>query len=484
MKQHAFNPYLPPWEFVPDGEPHIFGDRLYLYGSHDAMKGTTYCSEDYVVWSAPVDDLSDWRCEGVSYRKDQDPLNGAPYEGVMPKVAFVFETPHKLYAPDVAQGPDGRYYLYYSLDFTNIISVAVGNSPAGPFEFLDYVRRADGTLPECRWFDPAILCEESGNYLYFGFAPAFRLPGMGEDPFPGALMVKLADDMHTIITEPVCVANGVDTAKGTCYEDHPFFEAASIRKIGDWYYFVYSSLQGHELCYAMAKSPEGPFEFKGVIHSNCDLGYHGNRLPIAYYGNNHGSLANVNGKVYIFGHRQTHGTEFSRQGIAEEVTLLPDGTIPQVELTSCGLNGGPLPAKDSYSAHIACHLTEKDRTKVGRVFNPGPGGDLTALPPQMPYITEEGSKPFIANLLDGSAAGFKYFSFDASESAITLELRGTGAAQVRLDSPEGPVITALNHASDIWQNSKSRLTVSVSGVHAVYVVVASGKLDFASFAFE
>ena len=31
MKQQAFNPYLPGWEYIPDGEPHIFGDRVYIY---------------------------------------------------------------------------------------------------------------------------------------------------------------------------------------------------------------------------------------------------------------------------------------------------------------------------------------------------------------------------------------------------------------------------------------------------------------------
>lgn len=83
--------------------------------------------------------------------------------------------------------------------------------------------------------------------------------------FPGSMMVKLADDMHTIVSEPVCVANGVDTAKGTAYEAHPFFEASSIRKIGEWYYFVYSSLQGNELCYGMSKSPEGPLPIKELL---------------------------------------------------------------------------------------------------------------------------------------------------------------------------------------------------------------------------
>jgi hypothetical protein len=31
----AANPFLPAWEYIPDGEPRVFGDRVYLYGSHD-----------------------------------------------------------------------------------------------------------------------------------------------------------------------------------------------------------------------------------------------------------------------------------------------------------------------------------------------------------------------------------------------------------------------------------------------------------------
>ena len=40
---NAFNPYLPSWEYVPDGEPHVFGDRVYVYGSHDKFNGKAFC---------------------------------------------------------------------------------------------------------------------------------------------------------------------------------------------------------------------------------------------------------------------------------------------------------------------------------------------------------------------------------------------------------------------------------------------------------
>ena len=61
MKNQVFNPVLPSWEYVPDVEPRVFGDRLYLYGSHDRFGGQEFCMNDYVGWSAPLDDLSAWR---------------------------------------------------------------------------------------------------------------------------------------------------------------------------------------------------------------------------------------------------------------------------------------------------------------------------------------------------------------------------------------------------------------------------------------
>ena len=64
MKTTAVNPYLPFWEHVPDGEPHVFGDRVYIYGSHDRRNGTSFCEEDYVCWSASVDDPGKWTYEG------------------------------------------------------------------------------------------------------------------------------------------------------------------------------------------------------------------------------------------------------------------------------------------------------------------------------------------------------------------------------------------------------------------------------------
>ena len=121
MKKQVYNPYLPSWEYVPDGEPRVFGDRLYVYGSHDLFNSQDYCLGDYVGWSAPADDLSDWRCEGVIYRKDQDPRNK---EGKM-----------HMCAPDCVRGKDGRYYLYYQLHAMQCTCVAVGEKRKATVSF-------------------------------------------------------------------------------------------------------------------------------------------------------------------------------------------------------------------------------------------------------------------------------------------------------------------------------------------------------------
>lgn len=483
MKTPATNPYLPLWEHVPDGEPHVFGDRVYIFGSHDEDGGDDFCLLDYVVWSAPVEDLGDWRCEGVIYRKDQDPLQ---------QTGQIFTPPghegrlHSLFAPDVAQGRDGRYYLYYSLDFSNVISVAVCDEPAGHYEFLAHVARPDGTRPDnLQWFDPAILVEEGGNYLYVGSAPEVHYPGMPEEPIPGAMVMRLADDMHTILSEPVCVANGVETAKGTSFEAHPFFEASSIRHFGDWYYFVYSSLQGHELCYAMSRHPEGPFTYKGVLVSNGDVGLQGNTQPRCYLGNNHGGLVEIGGQYYIFWHRHTNGGQFSRQGCADRVELQPDGTFPQTEITSSGLNGGPLPAEATYPAAIACWLQGPDRAGMG-MLPLAPCHDPEST---IPYVTgyrdpgaPEGYLSYLCNLRPGALAAVKYLDFaPRTDYHISATLRGTGALEVRLDDPEGKVLATLNPQGQEWCTVRAFLG-AVRGPHPVFFTVAGTETDCLEFA--
>ncbi len=462
MKKQALNPYLPSWEYIPDGEPYVFGDRVYVYGSHDFFNGYVFCMGDYVCWSAPVDDLGNWRYEGVIYPRNEDPLNK---EGKM-----------CLYAPDVTIGPDGRYYLYYVLDKVSVVSVAVCDTPAGKYEFYGYVHYADGTKlgekpgdePQ---FDPGVLTEGDTTYLYTGFC------GRGDKSRHGAMCTVLDKDMLTIKEAPVFVAPGVEYEVGTGFEKHAFFEAPSIRKKGDTYYFIYSSTVMHELCYATSKEPTKGFTYQGVIVSNCDMHiatYKPADMPTAYGANNHGSIVRILDKWYIFYHRQTNGSWYSRQGCAEEIHFLEDGTIPQVEITSCGLNGGPLEGKGEYPAYLACNLF----TDVPSMYIAGD---------KYPKVTQDGKDGdeevgFIGNLMNHATAGFKYFDCKGvKQFAVTARGYGDGTFEVRTEIGGKCLAKLPIQYTNVWETYTTDIDLS-DGVHAIYITyVGNGNPQLKSF---
>lgn len=414
------NPYLPSYEYVPDGEPHLFGNRLYIFGSHDKFNGKAYCENDYVCWSAPVDDLAAWRYEGVIYRRVQD-------TDVTGRLTY-------MYAPDVARGADGRYYLYYGMGFQNRVGIAVCDTPSGCYEFYGSVRYPDGTFyggkpGEPLRFDPGVLADDDGRvWLYTGFSPGAaqaklvsKLMGVFIDS-KGSTIVELAADMKTVISEPKRLLPGAENSKDTGFEGHEFYEASSIRKFGGKYYAIYSSILSHELAWAVSDRPDGGFVFKGTLHSNADIGVNGRREPSTYWGNNHGSVEYVNGKYYIFGHRQTNGGETSRQGIAEVLEIDENGDFMQSELTSQGLYGKPLPMTGSYEAAIACVLRGKKGVKKTSIM-----GNARRL---NPYFTQDGSdresnpEQYIANFSNGCTAGYRYFEMPEATRTVRIRVRG------------------------------------------------------------
>jgi len=471
MKKQAFNPYLPSWEYIPDGEPYVFDGRVYVYGSHDRFNGHVFCLNDYVCWSAPVDNLGDWRYEGVIYKKTDDPLNP---DGSM-----------CLYAPDVTKGPDGRYYLFYVLDKVSVVSVAVCDTPAGKFEFYGYVRYPDGTRlgereGDQHQFDPGVLTEGDRTYLYTGFCPR------GDKSRSGCMATVLGPDMLTIVEEPVFVLPSEPYSRGTGFEGHEYFEAPSIRKRGDTYYLIYSSIVMHELCYATSKDPTKGFKYGGVIVSNADLhidAYKPADKPMYYGGNNHGSIVEIGDQWYIFYHRQTNGHHYSRQGCAEPIRFREDGSIVQAEMTSCGLNGGPLAGRGEYPAYIACNLFCKDEELYIGTYGAWMDG-------RFPKITQDGKdgdeEPgYIANMRDTATAGFKYFDCRGVKR-VKIKVRGyaKGAFEVKT-SWDGPALGSIPvNFTNVWKEYAADIAIS-DGVHALYFTYrGEGNAQLKSFTLE
>ena len=410
------NPYLPNWEYIPDGEPRVFGDRIYVYGSHDRKDSIDFCDYKLQVWSAPVSDPTKWVCHGDIFRSRDG--HDSPSD--------VDWTDELLFAPDVVER-GGKYYLYaYIVNAKGCVAVA--DRPEGPFRLLSrYEYDIPNHYDNGTFIDPGVLVDDDGRvYIYCGYQ--------------GSYMCELKDNMYEAVPGSYKL-DIIPTA-----EPHCFFEACSPRKINGTYYLIYSPQRGSCLDYATSDSPTGPFTYRGTIIDN-GIDFPG--------GNDHGSVCCVNGQWYIFYHRMTNGTIMSRRGCVERIEILPDGTIPQVEMTSLGFEESLNPY-DFTQADTACVLK---------------GGC---------YITETSvfERP-IVNVTDGCVMGWKYFDFGedfASKTMqIRLKLRGTGSrgrVHVRLDSEDGEELGTVDFAED--SGTAGARIKAATGRHAVFLVAESG----------
>lgn len=477
MRKFAMNPYLPLYEYIPDAEPRVFDNRLYIYGSHDYAGGEKgFCPGDYMVWSAPLDDLGGWRCDGVAFPRSECPG---------------LEDQDAMAAPDVVQGVDGRYYMYWNTNAQKVCHVAVSDTPEGPFAYYGDVKLPDGTAYEdYKMFDPGVLVDDGNVYLYVGFC----IPGPVPERFKGmkspfsetSLGFELEQDMLTIKKGPIPIIPGGNVTEGTGFEGHGFYEASSPRKINGKYVMAYSSELSHEMAYAVSDEPLGRYAYMGALVSCADFGFHGNQEQVMPYGNVHGGLAELNGDWYIFYHRHTHGIECCRQGCAERLMVREDGWFAQSEITSCGLNSAPLPAKGEYNACHCCHLTAPNICRERLTTRECRRGTEPHIYEECTGGGETKALHYIANIQKNTIVGYKYFDWD-KPGQISLLVRGSKdvGISVRLDDPNGMEIGkktfGLNGA---WEHL--RIPVSpVEGIHALYFLLdPSESVQFQAFSFE
>jgi hypothetical protein len=303
----AQNPISPPGVYIADPTARVDANgRMYIYGSLDTLPDS-YCSKRYHVLSSS--DLLRWRLHPHSFAS----------EGEGDAVDYA---DHTLYAPDMMYR-NGNYYLYYCMS-DGSEGVAVGRQPEGPFAGG---KKIDGV----RGIDPTVFVDDDGQAYYF----------WGQFAAKGA---RLNPDMKTI--DPASVRDSLVTEK-----DHFFHEGGFMFKRAGIYYLVYTHIgrQDRATCigYSTSDSPMGPFKYGGVIIDNagCD--------PESW--NNHGSVASFGERWYVFYHRSTHGSKSMRKACVEPVAFLPDGSIPEVPMTSQGA-GQPLDARRQTDAAQACLL--------------------------------------------------------------------------------------------------------------------------------
>jgi len=535
---NAQNPYLPLWEHLPDGEPRVFEDpdnpgkyRAYIIGSHD-ITYSAYCGSDIRMWSAPVEDLSQWRDEGPIFTH------------------FVDGQWDTMFAPDLVEVKDRQtgkktYYLYpHSRGWRRVPMVCKGDRPDGPFTPVNLTPDGRQCLPgSIIDFDPSVFIENITDkkdpdynkgfraYVFYGFqhSTAFELDQNT------MYSMRPGTELHDYFIPASSRYGVVRDPEGTQYPalykgqnpgDFNFFEASSIRQVGNKYVMVFSGYSGPDyglgstnsaLRYAFGDSPLGPWRSGGVLVDSRGVvpNEDGTHLTTANFAHNtHGSIEEINGQWYVFYHRPPRGFGNARQAMVAPVKItwdkkkVADGGIVKItgydpyvkgnewtakasdgteytgaEVTSEGFQIFGLPPYAYYSAGYACYVTGNNWMQDNH--------DVWDNNMDLAGITNRG------------IVGFKYFGFgglekdtkgvkafrgtkkgDGTMLNLNLTPGGNGAFKIRvmLDGPyanstwKGQEIAVLDipaNAPRVAKNYQVAVPAieGLKGKHAIYLVV-------------
>ena len=486
MTLSAQNPYLPLWEHVPDGEPRVFEDpdnpgkfRAYIIGSHD-VNYSAYCGPDIRMWSAPVEDLSKWRDEGPIF------------------TYYIDGQWDTMYAPDLVEVKDKKtgkktYYLYpHSRGWRRTPMVCKGDRPNGPFTPINLTEDGRQCVPGSLIdFDPSVFIENITDkkdkdydigfraYVFYGFQHSTAVELDQNTMYSQRAGTEAIDPFIPASSADGRLLDKAGSEYKALYEgqdplDFNFFEASSIRQVGNKYVMVFSGYSGKEyglgntnsaLRYAYGDSPLGPWRSGGVLVDSRGvvLNEDGSKLITTNFAHNtHGSLQEINGQWYVFYHRPPRGFGNARQTMVAPVKITWDkkpvaeggkvritGYDPFVknnewtakasdgneytgaEVTSEGFQIFGLPPYNYYSAGYACF-----------VYGPGSNDWM-----QDNHDVWNNSMD-LAGIQNGGIIGFKYFGF----GGLAKDTKGVKAFE-GIKKGDKPVLN-LNLTPTIKDNFK------------------------------
>ena len=402
-------------QFTADPSARVFGDKVYVYPSHDIMatqghgRVAWFNMADYHVFSSP--NLTDWTDHGVIVSQN--------------KVNWVDSNAYAMWAPDCIER-NGKYYFYFpatvkaSVGRGFGIGVAIGNKPQGPF-----IPQPD-PIKDVHGIDPNIFIDKDGQaYIYYALGNIYA--------------AKLKENMLELASEPKILG---DLPQKGLKEGPYLFERKGI------YYLTYPHVENktERLEYAMSNNPLGPFNFGGVIMKespNCWT--------------NHQSMIEFKGQWYLFYHRNDLSPNFDKNRSIRVDSLFfnADGTIREVVPTLRGAGVTRANKKiqiDRYSdisegTAIVDFIDTAHRMK----------GWKTELTQNNSWIRY--------NAVDFTVKKLKIIDIVAtSEQGAVIE--------VRLDKVNGALISTTKIAkSGHWKITKSNLVKTPSGKHDLFVIL-------------
>ena len=209
---------------------------------------------------------------------------------------------------------NGKFYWYVTVEHGTVpgksIGVAVSDSPVGPFKDArgSAIITNDMTTEQTQIFwddiDPTVFIDDDGQaYLCWGNTQCY--------------IAKLKENMIEL-DGPIIP---IDLPR--------FTEAPWLHKRDGWYYLSYASEFPEKICYAMSRSINGPWEYKGILN---ELAGNSNT--------NHQAIVEFDGQWYFIYHNggiNHEGGSFRRSVCIDKLYYNPDGTMKRVVMTSEGV---------------------------------------------------------------------------------------------------------------------------------------------------
>ncbi|HEX6224578.1 MAG TPA: family 43 glycosylhydrolase, partial [Chryseolinea sp.] len=224
-------------KYTADPTVIVHDDTVYLYTGRDEANPGTY---QYV--------MKEWLCFS-----SRDLVTWQDHSALLRPTDFVWGKSN-AYASKVVE-KNGKFYWFVALTpahgSSKAIGVAVSEKPTGPFKDAIgsplITTRAD-LIPGSDNFDPTVLVDDDGSaHIFWGKKVCYQ--------------ARLKDNMIALDSDITTV-------------DIPdFMEGANVHKRNGWYYLSYGYGFPEKVGYAMSRSINGPWEFKGILNElagNCE----------------------------------------------------------------------------------------------------------------------------------------------------------------------------------------------------------------------
>lgn len=407
-------------QFSADPTARIFNGRVYVFPSHDIpapegknLRKDWFCMEDYHLFSS--DDLVNWTDHGVIVTQS--------------KVNWVDSTSYSMWAPDCVER-NGKYYFYFpannKLPDANghklfSIGVAVADKPEGP-----YIPQKE-PIEKVQGIDPNLFIDKDGQaYLYWSQQEIY--------------VAKLKENMVELETEPLVIAH---------LPEKGLKEGAFVFERNGIYYLTFPHVEHkiERLEYAISDNPMGPFKMAGVIMDES---------PLNCWTNHH-SLIEFKNQWYLFYHQNEYSPQFdkNRSICIDSLFFNADGTIQKVLPTSRGVGITPATAQIQID-----RFSQKSDDSVSITF-------LDSTDHFKGWKT----------VLEKSGSWIKYNAVGFEKKIVNrvdicaLSPEG-GTVQIRLDSPEGPVISEVKVPGGTgWKIIEGKVNGQLSGIRHLVILL-------------